>query len=48
MLAMCLNSTVGFQTQDALHVILAMANNPLGRFMTFDFVRDKWAEMTKM
>ncbi len=48
MLEMCLNSTVGFRTQDALNVILAMANNPIGRFMTFYFIRDQWAEMTKM
>lgn len=48
MLEMCLNPAVGFRTQDALDVIKTLAENPIGRFMTFNFVREKWPEMTKM
>lgn len=45
---MCLNVTSGFRTQDALSVIKNMAENPIGRYMTFNFIREKWMEMTKM
>jgi len=48
LLEMCLNPVVGFRTQDALDVIKTLAENPIGRFMTFSFVREKWSEMTKM
>ncbi|EFX67103.1 hypothetical protein DAPPUDRAFT_203789 [Daphnia pulex] len=48
LLEMCLNPAVGFRTQDALDVIKTLAENPIGRFMTFNFVREKWTEMTKI
>ncbi|KZS01782.1 putative Aminopeptidase N, partial [Daphnia magna] len=48
MLEMCLNPTTGFRTQDALDVIKTLAGNPIGRFLTFNFTREKWLEMTKI
>lgn len=48
MLDMCLNATDGFPTQDALNAITAIAYNPIGRYMAFNFIREKWMEMTKM
>lgn len=42
---MTLNSTSGIRKQDATRVIAQVAGNPLGRYMAFNFIRNKWDEM---
>lgn len=45
MLEMSLNSTSGIRKQDATSVISQVSYNSLGRYMTFNFVREKWATL---
>ena len=47
MLEMSLNSTSGIRKQDAQRVISQVAANPLGRYMAFNFIRDKWEDISK-
>lgn len=48
MLEMSLNSTSGIRKQDAARVISQVAYNSLGRYMAFNFIRDKWDELRKV
>jgi aminopeptidase N len=48
MLEMSLNSTSGIRKQDASRVISQVAYNSLGRYMSFNFVRDKFDELRKV
>jgi len=43
MLEMSLNSTSGIRKQDATSVISQVSYNSLGRYMAFNFVREKWS-----
>ena len=42
---MSLNSTSGIRKQDAIVVIDAVSKNPVGRYLAFDFIRDRWKEL---
>lgn len=42
---MSLNSTSGIRKQDAISVIGAVSNNPIGRYLAFDFIRDRWKDL---
>lgn len=48
MLEMSLNSTSGIRKQDAARVISQVAYNSLGRYMAFNFIRDKFDELRKV
>ncbi|XP_046438221.1 aminopeptidase N-like [Daphnia pulex] len=48
MLEMSLNPTSGIRKQDAGRVISQVASNSLGRYMTFNFIREKWTELRKV
>jgi aminopeptidase N len=45
---MSLNPTSGIRKQDAGRVISQVASNSLGRYMTFNFIREKWTELRKV
>ena len=45
---MSLNSTSGIRKQDAARVISQVAGNPLGRYMSFNFMREHWSDMKQM
>ena len=47
MLEMSLNSTSGIRKHDAPQVISQVSKNSLGRYVTFNFIRDKWEEISK-
>ncbi|EFX62776.1 hypothetical protein DAPPUDRAFT_67706, partial [Daphnia pulex] len=48
MLEMSLNPTSGIRKQDAARVIIQVASNSLGRYITFNFIREKWTEIRKV
>ncbi|EFX67104.1 hypothetical protein DAPPUDRAFT_302210 [Daphnia pulex] len=48
MLEMSLDPNSGIRKQDAARVISQVAYNSLGRYMSFNFIRDKWTELRKV
>ena len=47
MLEVGLNSMSGIHKRDASRVISQVSYNSLGRYVTLNFIRDKWEEMNK-
>ena len=47
MLGVGLNSMSGIHKRDASRVISQVSYNSLGRYVTLNFIRDKWEEMNK-
>lgn len=45
---MCVNSTSGIRKQNVAHVISDISRNPLGRYMTFNFIRDRFDDLRKV
>lgn len=48
MLEMSLNSSSGIRKQDAARVISQVGGNPLGRYLAFNFIRERWSDMKQM
>ncbi len=44
---MSLNSTSGIRKQDARGVISGVAGNHLGRYLAFNFIRNRWDDIKK-
>lgn len=45
LLEMSLNASSGIRKQDAANVIRQVAGNPLGRYLAFDFIRNRWEDV---
>ena len=43
-----LDLTSGIQRDDASYVFVYVGRNPIGRDLTFDFIRNRWSEMVAL
>ncbi len=42
---MSLNSSSGIRKQDAMGVMIRVSGNPLGRYLIFNLIRNRWNEI---